>query len=342
MNIEIIDPIAFKDWDSSIIQAFKPSFFHSSAWLKVLEETYRYKSLAFVYVQNGDWKAAIPVFEVDSWITGKRGVCLPFSDACAVLSCGDQQAVLELIAEVIKYGMKRGWDYFEVRGETLDLVARPKRQYLVHTLHLAQDESQVFSGFANSVKRNVRKCGRCGVQIKKEISEDALRAFYYLHTKNRKRHGLPVQPYRFFQSIARNVFNQNYGHILQATYNGRVIASHLYCCFAGTVIYKFGAADPRYLNVRPNNGLVWEAIRWAVREGYKELSFGRTASEDQGLARFKEGWGACRETVNYFRYGLRRANAQSSWDSTRGFSIVQKMPDFIVRLIGELLYKHFG
>lgn len=342
MNIEIIDPIVFEDWDSSIIQAFKPSFFHSSAWLKVLEETYRYKPLAFVYVRNGEWKAAIPVFEVDSWITGKRGVCLPFSDTCTVLSGGNQPAVLELVAEVIKYGMKRGWDYFEVRGASFDRVTGSKRQYLVHTLRLAHDENQVFAGFADSVKRNVRKCSRSGVRITKTVSEEALRAFYYLHTKNRKRHGLPVQPYRFFQSVARNVFNSNHGHLLQATCDGRVIASHLYCYFADTAVYKYGAADPRYLNVRPNNGLVWEAIRWAVREGYKELCFGRTEREDQGLARFKEGWGARRDTVSYCRYGLRRAKEQSSWDSNRGFSILEKMPDFVVRLIGELFYKHFA
>ena len=310
-------------------------------WMRILQETYGYNSVFFVGVDQSKWKAVLPLVEIDSRLTGKRGVCIPFSDLGCVLHNGDQQSVRDLLAEAKTYGKKHGWKYLELRGGYEDGSGVGASEYLYHTLALGTDEQQVFSGFSDNVKRNIRKCERCGVQIGRTTSEQALRSFYQLHTKNRKRHGLPVQPYRFFQSIRRNLFETDHGYLVEAVHEGRVISSHLYCFYGDKIFYKYGASEQRSLSVRPNNGIIWDTIRWALANGYKELSFGRTDMEDTGLARFKASWGAESKVIRYWRCGLCAAVLQNDC-SGRCIPLLAHMPNFVSRAIGELLYRHFG
>ncbi len=42
IDIEVINPIAYKDWDQLLLSTEQYSFFHSSAWAKVLYDSYNY------------------------------------------------------------------------------------------------------------------------------------------------------------------------------------------------------------------------------------------------------------------------------------------------------------
>ena len=88
-SVQIVDPLAIPDWDALVMSLPGHSFFHSSAWARVLEQTYGYKPIYFAKVENGKLSGLLPMMEVDSWLTGKRCVSLPFSDQCKLL--GDWQ-----------------------------------------------------------------------------------------------------------------------------------------------------------------------------------------------------------------------------------------------------------
>ena len=59
--------------------------FHSSAWMRVLSKTYGHKALVLTWCRNGEVAAALPLLEVASPLTGRRGVSLPFTDFCKPL-----------------------------------------------------------------------------------------------------------------------------------------------------------------------------------------------------------------------------------------------------------------
>lgn len=114
-NLQIFDPTKYAGWDDLLIATPGYSFFHSSAWAKVLKDSYGYTPLYFAAIENGQFSALVPVMEVNSFLTGKRGVSLPFTDYCEPIINGRIEFV-ELFNNIIAYGKKRGWKYLELRG----------------------------------------------------------------------------------------------------------------------------------------------------------------------------------------------------------------------------------
>ena len=82
---EVIDPLSFAGWDQLLATHNESQFFHTAAWARVLNETYGHRPLYFSAIADGQLRALLPVMEVSSRVTGRRGVSLPFSDFCASL-----------------------------------------------------------------------------------------------------------------------------------------------------------------------------------------------------------------------------------------------------------------
>jgi hypothetical protein len=70
--------------------------FHHPFWMKNLEDTYGYKTfILIVEDDNQSIKAGVPMAEINSILTGRRWVSLPFSDWYAPLVL-DNEALEEL------------------------------------------------------------------------------------------------------------------------------------------------------------------------------------------------------------------------------------------------------
>ena len=85
IDASIIDPLCDPEWDRQIASHPNSTFFHSSAWAKVLSHTYGHVPFYLRLVRDGQLVALVPVMEVRSPLTGRRGVCLPFTDVCGPL-----------------------------------------------------------------------------------------------------------------------------------------------------------------------------------------------------------------------------------------------------------------
>ena len=87
-EVSALDPTCDPHWDR--LAASHPDFtvFHSSAWMRVLSKTYGHKPLVLCWSSKGEPAAALPILEVASPLTGRRGVSLPFTDFCEPLFFG--------------------------------------------------------------------------------------------------------------------------------------------------------------------------------------------------------------------------------------------------------------
>ena len=134
------------------------------------------------------------------------------------------------------------------------------------------------------------------------------------------------------------------GLTITARFRNKPVASAIFFYFADQVIYKFGASDLKYQNLRPNNLVMWEAIQYFSERGLKTFHFGRTAPENKGLLQFKRGWGTKEETLNYYRYDLRNESfiPSSSKAAESPFiqKIMQKLPVPVLKVLGTILYPH--
>jgi len=169
-----------------------------------------------------------------------------------------------------------------------------------------------------------------------------MRDFFRLHTLTRKRHGLPPQPYTFFQNIFNEIILQNAGKIVVASGENGTVAAAVFFYFNKTAVYKFGASDETFWKMRPNNLVMWEGIRFLIQEGIKVLHFGRTSSVHSGLRRFKLSWGTKEEPVFYARYCSNLMKwVQTTPGSAKNFNnIFRMMPSGLNVLMGRMIYPH--
>ncbi len=343
MKIEIINPIIFQDWNKLLQTAEKPSFFHTSNWARVLSESYNYEPLYFTAIEKGKLTALLPVMGINSILTGKRGVSLPFTDECPPIS-RDTEQFHEIFKKVIQYGKQEGWKSIELRGGNQYLTdTGPSNFFLTHDLALKNNENEIFNTFRASTKRNIKKAIKEGVTVSISNSIDAIKAFYSLNCITRKDHGLPPQPYSFFKNMARHVMAAQNGIVVLASHRNKIIAGAVYFFWGKEAVYKYGASDKTYQNLRANNLVMWEAIKWFSEEGFKSLNFGRTEPEHHGLNQFKSGWGTKQGKLNYYKYDLKKDSfVTESPQIKSSYNIFNMMPIPLLKLFGRILYRHVG
>ena len=323
----------------------KAGFFHSSAWARILHDTYGYQPL---YVAKtdllGKLASLLPLMEVWSWLTGKRGVGLPFTDVAEPL-CADAASFRELHDAALALGRSRGWKYLECRGgKSWQPEAPASTGFLRHSLALSIGENALLVGFDDSVRRAIRKAERGELKIEFARGPEAMQEFYRLMCLTRRRHGVPPQPYRFFVNIQRHALAPGHGWIVLARHAGQPVAGAVFLHFGRQAIYKFGASDESHQQLRANNLVMWRAILHYASEGFVDLDFGRTSLGNEGLRKFKLGWGAQERQVDYTRYDLRNSGYVAASDKTQGWHnrVFQALPLPISRLAGSLLYRHIA
>jgi hypothetical protein len=340
---KFIDPTDFDGWDDLVLSNDRYSFFHSSAWTRVLSESYGYKPVYFISFYKDSLLDLIPLMEIKTFITPKRAVSLPFTDYAEPILANGRE-FQDSFGHIIAYGKKAGWKYIELRGGKVPPGIAPSSSYYVHTLELAQDADETFNTFRSSTKRNIKKAIKQGVRIRISKSIDSVRKFYRLNCITRKKHGLPPQPYHFFRKIFDHILSKNAGIIVLASHQEKAIAASVYFHFGKKAMYKYGASDSRYQHLRANNLVMWEAIKWYCQNGYKRFCFGRTEPDNKGLLQFKSGWGTQQNVLEYYKYYINKQDfVNKDKKNTHIYNaIFNKIPLPVLKLIGTLMYPHLG
>jgi hypothetical protein len=282
--------------------------------------------------------------EVDSWLTGKRGVSLPFTDNVEPLGA-NKKAFGEIFSAAVELGQKRGWKYLEGRGgKTFLPDAATSISFYGHNVELDSDEAKMFEKMDGSMRRAIRKAEKAKVTVEISQSESAMRDFFHLQCLTRQRHGLPPQSLGFFLNIQKFVLSQNLGFVALASQGGRKIAASVYFLLGGKAIYKYGASDFAQQDLRGTNLVMWAAMQRLASDGVKWLHLGKTSLAHDGLRRFKLNLGAAEETLDYFRYDFRRCEFVTDKDSVAGWHnrVFGALPLPAARLAGRLLYKHWA
>jgi hypothetical protein len=337
--LQPVNPLEHPDWDAPLTRRPDFSFFHGAAWTKVLAETYGFTPAWFA-AEN----AWLPLMEVDSWLTGRRGIGLPFTDDCEPL-CEAEKDFRPLFESAVAFGKSRGWKSIELRGGRKFFGDAPASlAFYGHELDLRADEKMLFEKMDGSARRAVRKAEKDGVTAEVSQSEEAVRDFYFLQCLTRKRHGLPPQPFGFFLNVWRCILSQNRGVIVLASRGGEKIAGAVYFFLGGRAIYKYGASDFRRQQLRPNHLVMWTAMKWLARNGATTLHLGKTSLANEGLRRFKLNLGAAERRIEYVKFDLRANRFVTETDAIAGWHnrVFRALPVFWSRRAGQLLYKHWA
>jgi CelD/BcsL family acetyltransferase involved in cellulose biosynthesis len=317
--------------------------FHHGAWAQMLAECYAFSCFGLgLKSAHGDLVSGVPVLETRGVVRGRRWISLPFTDYCPPLVGGDSDLQGRLEAEIDVARREIGVSAFELRSAPASDHALVLTGGLRHTLRLDPEPATTFRRLRSNVRRNIRSAERSKVTVARAEHEDDLtRTFYALHTATRRRHGVPVQPRRYFSLLWRRVLEQGLGFLLIARAGEHAVAAAVFLAWGSTVVYKYGASDAAASSLRPNNAIFWHAINWACENGYSMLDFGRTDSANEGLRDFKRGWGTEEIPLTYGVIGPARV---SGLNPDRGARLVgpfiRRAPLFVCRGIGRALYRY--
>jgi hypothetical protein len=340
---QIINPTEIENWDDQVNGLPRSSFFHGRAWAKVLADSYGYRP-AYFTEKRGGLAAVIPMMEVSSFLTGKRAVSLPFTDYCEPLVPHVEVSKV-LFEAIVQEGRERQWKYIELRGGTDFLGDGPASTWFYrHVLDLSQGDTKLFKNLRDSTRRNIKKAEKEGVTVQFETTLEALRDFYRLNCLTRREHGLPPQPWQFFAHLHEEILSKGIGTVALARFGGNAVAANVYLHANGEAIYKYGASDKAWQNLRAANLVMWEAIKRYAGQGVRSLCLGRTETGNEGLRQFKSGWGAEESIINYYRYDL-AANAfvpGVKTVSAKASQVFSNLPIAALKVIGGMLYRHVG
>jgi hypothetical protein len=342
LQMRILDPVHNPGWDVVVALHRDAGCFHTTAWAKVLRQTYNHHPFYLQFSRGRRLAALIPLMEVRSPFTGRRGVCLPFSDACEPLIF-DPETVDLVRDRLVSFARERRWKHLEIRGgKWFQPASSSVAKFYGHTLDLRRRVRDLADCFDSSVRRAIRKAERSNVSVTVGRNRQVIFDFYRLHVQTRRRHGLPPQPASLFLNIYEHIIKPGLGFTILAQRESCPIAAAIFFRFGKNALYKYGASDKRFQEFRANNLVMWQGIQFLARTGAEKLHFGRTERENDGLRRFKLSWHTEEETINYFRIDPsgRPGLAPARHDSGFHRKIFGRLPLMFNRLAGSMIYPH--
>jgi CelD/BcsL family acetyltransferase involved in cellulose biosynthesis len=339
------DPLQDPRWEALVRCHPHASVFHSTNWLGALRHVYGYEPVVVTTCSAESPLTNGLVFaRVNSRLTGRRLVSLPFSDHCEPLLENAAQ-LAPILARTKNRISEDNWKYMEIRpllysppgSAALDRLVT----YYFHSLDLRPGLEELFKGFhKDCVQRKIRRAEREKLRYEEGRSEELLKKFYRLLVMTRRRQYLPPQPIAWFRGLIAS-FGEGI-KIRVASKDGVPVAGILTLLHRKSMVYKYGCSDLAYNNLGGTALLFWKTIQEAKERGFEELELGRSDTSNCGLVAFKERWGAPRREISYWTYPGNHVPELSSWQRRVARHIIPLMPDGALEAVGRLLYKHIG
>jgi len=344
-----VDPTKDARWTELVERHPRASVFHTVGWLQALQLNYGYEPVAFTTSSpTEELKNGILFCQVDSWLTGRRLVSLPFSDHCEPL-CDSGDDLNSLMSYSQGALDRQACQYVEIRpisedfGEAAAAMGfGPAGNYFLHVIDLRANLVDIFRSFdKDSVQRRIQRAERAGLVEKCGTSKDLLNAFYDLFVTTRGRHRVPPPPYAWFQNL---VHCQGKALEIRVAYNDDIpIAAILTLRFRKTGYFKYGCSDLRFNKFGATPWLLWKAIAAAKSDGALEFDMGRTQAANSGLLAFKNHWVAQPKRLVYWKFpNVPSFLSQGSWKLGIAQRIFSSMPERLLAITGRLIYRHIG
>ena len=337
----VLLPLTDPAWISFVEGHPEATPFHHPAWANVLARSYRFESCGLALVAaDGESEAAVPLIRLGGRASRRRGVSLPFTDRCPpLLAPGADRERLGDRLERARHGT--GVGSLEVRDELPGGAGYAQAQGYRHVLALGPDVDEQFANVAKTTRYMVRKAERKGVEVRRSNSgADLLEVFYRQHITTRRRLGVPVQPRRFFEVLARDYIEPGLGFVVIASLGDTPVASAVFLAWNRRIEYKYSASDRSHGDVGAGQAVVWDAIRWGCQNGHLELDFGRTERGHEGLRRFKRAWGGVERDLTYTLLADTPPRPRSGRALRILEPVIRKSPEVVSRAIGWAGYRY--
>jgi len=318
--------------------------FHHPAWMDIIATCYGFQPFVIAVCDAaGGIRAGLPMMDASTVFRHRHWVSLPFTDYCnpLYLDSASLERLSAGIASFYREGIARSielrWDFPPQQS------MHAYSDFVLQTIPLVPDADKVIKRFDRVHRQNAHAAEERGVRIVRGEGREHLRLFYDMQLKTRLRHGAPAQPQRFFDLVADKIFKPGLGFVLLAYKGDKCLAGLVLLHWKQSLIAKYAASREDSLNLRPNNLLFLNAIKWGCSNGVKVFDMGRSANEHTGLRRYKRGWGAEEMPLKYsvLSSAPPRREARRFVENI-AHTIIEHSPTFVCRILGNQFYRYIG
>lgn len=326
-------------WYDFIHQYPYANIFHTPQWASVLLRCYNIQSYLMALIENDQLIAGVPFSLVVNPIN-KKIVSLPFSDYCNPIGT-NKELINQVVNGVVEYGHRNNIRKIELRWDYSEHpLFQFESSFVYHFIRLDSDLENVYKNISRTQKQNIHIAEKNNIELRWGQDMSLMENFYQLQCLTRRRQGLPVQPWKFFKSIVKELFSQNLGFVVLAYKDRNCIAGGVFLRWNKSLMYKYAASSQIDQNLRPNHLIIWKVLEWASANNIQIFDFGRCDNQNTGLRTFKQRWGAIENPLVYSYMG-RKSQGSKSMNVHRFMnSIIHNTPVFVTRILGELFYKY--
>lgn len=182
---------------------------------------------------------------------------------------------------------------YQIKDDAKNFREEIQPRYVFRLDTKGKTEDEIFKGFHQKTRYNVRLATKKGVTVKEGTKED-LKDFHKIMITTGKRDGFIIRPLEYFEKMY-DALGTEHMKILMAYYEGEPISGVIPIMYGNKTWYLYGASSNEHRNLMPNYLLQWEMIKLAIKNKsdiYDLRGVPGIADDSNGLYRFKKGFGA--------------------------------------------------
>ena len=188
-----------------------------------------------------------------------------------------------IICEFVRFHLLENYQE-KYDGEAINL-----KHNIIRKLDMNPEE--MLMDFEHKVRKNIKKANRNNLQIQIDENCETLDEFLKIYYSTMDRNNAEQEYYfdkSFFKKLNEMKENVVYFNVL---YEGKVISTELVIYSPNNCYSYLGGTLSEYFDLRPNDFLKYEIIKWAYNKGIKNFILGGGyGGEDDGIYRYKKSF----------------------------------------------------
>ncbi len=193
-------------------------------------------------------------------------------------------------------------------------------------IDLSIDETTLMSQMKEKGRYNTRLALKRGVTSRTSTDTKDVEVFYHLFSETAIRDGFRVRTKQYFEDLCQTLFDNHYGELVIAEYEGQALAAAIITYYDGMASYLYGASSNSQRNLMAPYAMHWTAIHAAKKRDchiYDLLQIAPSDSDSThsyaNLTRFKQ------------QFGGRRVDLVGGWDYVyrpalyQGFKVMERL-----------------
>lgn len=299
VRIHPLDAASAPAWDAFVRDLPQGSFFHLSAWARIIAETFGHSTHYAFAEQDGAVVGVLPLARMKTMLFGDLLASTPYCVyGGAIAASAEAAAALDAYAIDLQAQLRAPClEYRRLGAADPGWVERPALYYTFRKpiVSITGDDSKdMAANIPRKQRAEVRKAPKHGLVTRTDRDVDALFSVYAESVRNL---GSPVFPKRYFRALLEAFPEES--DVTTVLRDDRPVSSVLSFHFKREVLPYYGGGTAQARGLAAADLMYWEVMRRAAKERCAtSFDFGRSKA-GTGAFSFKKNWGFQPEQLHY-------------------------------------------